>query len=226
MKKTILSCLLIPLMLLAGCQSSQKPSESIPETTAPTAPVTLNAPEISRIRAICELATLECYYHNVAKATKSKGAGIAHIGESDRTFWMEYIGTAKIGVDMSRVSMTEENNVYTISKELSAEEAGRGAFNDLPLSAMIQIKQLCNHRWGEGVVVREATITAADQTAAIEAAQQTMRETIETNSSLLVNAQDRAKKLIENYFRQLSELSDAPFSVRWNFEENQSNAQT
>lgn len=58
-----------------------------------------------------------------------------------------------------------KNNVYTISKELSAEEAGRGAFNDLPLSAMIQIKQLCNHRWGEGVVVREAS---CEQTGLIE----------------------------------------------------------
>ena len=216
MKKTILSCLLIPLMLLAGCQSSQKPSESIPETTAPTAPVTLNAPEISRIRAICELATLECYYHNVAKATKSKGAGIAHIGESDRTFWMEYIGTAKIGVDMSRVSMTEENNVYTIT----IPKAKILSISIDPESFTEDSYIMSKDGWNSN------TITAADQTAAIEAAQQTMRETIENNSSLLVNAQDRAKKLIENYFHQLSELSDAPFSVRWNFEENQSNAQT
>ncbi len=210
MKKIILSCLLIPLMLLAGCQSSQDPPESIPETTAPTASVTINAPEISRIRAICELATLECYYHNVAKATKSKGSGIAHIGESDRTFWMEYIGTAKIGVDMSRVSMTEENNVYTIT----IPKAKILSISIDPESFTEDSYIMSKDGWNSN------TITAADQTAAIEAAQQTMRETIENNSSLLVNAQDRAKKLIENYFRQLSELSDAPFSVRWNFEEN------
>ncbi len=216
MKKIILSCLLIPLMLLAGCQSSQEQTESIPETTAPTAPVTLNAPEISRIRAICELATLECYYHNVAKATKSKGSGIAHIGESDRTFWMEYIGTAKIGVDMSRVSMTEENNVYTIT----IPKAKILSISIDPESFTEDSYIMSKDGWNSN------TITAADQTAAIEAAQQTMRETIENNSSLLVNAQDRAKKLIENYFRQLSELSDAPFSVRWNFEENQNNAKS
>ena len=57
------------------------------------------------------------------------------------------------------------NNVYTISKNLSAEDAGRGAFNDLSLSAKIQIKQLCNHQWDDGKVIREA---GCEQTGLVE----------------------------------------------------------
>ena len=43
--------------------------------------------DFSGIKSICELATLKCYYHNVAKSTKEKGSGLAHLGEKERKFW-------------------------------------------------------------------------------------------------------------------------------------------
>ena len=33
-------------------------------------------PQLSQIRSICELATMECYYHNVAKFYEKDAAGI------------------------------------------------------------------------------------------------------------------------------------------------------
>lgn len=67
--------------------------------------------------------------------------------------------------DTATVGSFLNGNTYTLSKSLNAEAAARGAFNDLALSAKIQIKQLCNHQWGEGKVVREAT---CQQTGLIE----------------------------------------------------------
>ena len=40
--------------------------------------IVVNKPALSQIRSICELATLECYYHNVEKSAKTKGTGLAH----------------------------------------------------------------------------------------------------------------------------------------------------
>ena len=67
--------------------------------------------------------------------------------------------------DTATVGAFLNSNAYTLSKKLSAEEAGRGAFNDLSLSVKIQIKQLCNHQWSDGVSIREAT---CEQTGLIE----------------------------------------------------------
>ena len=38
-------------------------------------------PDLGQVRSICSLATLECYYHNVAKSTKTAGGGITGIFE-------------------------------------------------------------------------------------------------------------------------------------------------
>ena len=74
-------------------------------------------PEVEELKSICELATLECYYHNVAKSVKTKGDGIAHIGEKERVFWIEYSGVAKVGIDMSKVKMesADEEGKYIIT---------------------------------------------------------------------------------------------------------------
>ena len=76
---------------------------------------TVSKPELSQIRSICELATLECYYHNVAKSTKTKGTGLAHVGEKERKFWIEYTGVAKIGIDMSDVNMKVDGTSVEIT---------------------------------------------------------------------------------------------------------------
>ena len=55
----------------------------------------------------------------------------------------------------------------------------------------------------------------------LQAAQENMEQEILNDSVLLMNAQDRAKKLIENYFKQLEKISGSDFIIRWDFAENQ-----
>lgn len=82
MKKKI-SILVAVLMLgvtISGCSTADKTSNS--EAVSDTAETTIeesvqsnenvDVPEISQIHSICELATTECYYHNVAKSEKKK----------------------------------------------------------------------------------------------------------------------------------------------------------
>ncbi|MBR6959133.1 MAG: DUF4230 domain-containing protein, partial [Clostridiales bacterium] len=67
-------------------------------------------PDEIQIRNICQLATLEVYFHNVAKAVKPADTGIFAISQEDRKFWIEYSGSAQVGIDMSKVTMTTQGN--------------------------------------------------------------------------------------------------------------------
>ncbi|MDY2510465.1 MAG: DUF4230 domain-containing protein [Ruminococcus callidus] len=207
MKKRISFCLALLLCMTSfiGCSSKTA------EISSSKGKVN-SAPEIDQIRTICELATLECYYHNVAKASKEKGSGITHLGEKDRTFWLEYDGIAKIGVNLSDVTMSLENDVYTIvipkAKILSI---------DIDEDSLNEASYIYSEDgWNAN------TITADDQTLAIKEAQENMKNTVLSDSNLLVNAQDRAKKLIENYINQLQSVSDKKFTVKWEYESNDS----
>lgn len=195
MKKIVL---LLALILLAGTLLSC----STPRVAA--------TPNLSQIRSICNLATLECYYHNVAKSVKEAGSGLSHLGETDRAFWIEYTGIAKIGIDMSEVHMTVEGEhvaVFIPNAKLLSIDISE---TDLNESSYIS----SGDSW-----FNKNKITAEDQTNAIHEAQQKMAESVRNNTALLLNAQDRAKDLIENYILQLGELSGIKYVIEWQYED-------
>jgi len=174
---------------------------------------TVNAtPEVEELRSICELATLECYYHNVAKSVKTKGDGISHIGEKERVFWIEYSGVAKVGIDMSKVKLEQ------------AEEEGKYIVT-IPKAELLSIKidetsfTRDSYFTSQDGFWNKNPITAEDQTAALDAAQQHMTEQVEDNTVLLANAQDRAKKMIENYIDNLGEAAGIEYTIEWRYEE-------
>ena len=198
MKKiAILLSLVLIVCMISGC--SQKNSQ------------TTNEPDITQIRSICNLATLECYYHNVAKSEKTAGSGLSYIGEVDRKFWIEYTGIAKIGIDMSKVDMKIEGDKVTVfmpnakllSIDISESDLNEGSYI------------ASGDSW-----FNKNKITAEDQTSAINNAQSKMAESVKNNSSLLLSAQSRAQELIENYIVQLGEISGIQYKIVWEYEEN------
>lgn len=169
-----------------------------------------------QIRNICELATLECYYHNVAKSVKKAGTGISHIGEKDRTFWIEYTGIAKLGIDMS---------------ELLMEVDGTTIYITLPpakiTSITIDKSTLTEESYIiEGDGINSNKITAKDQTDAIDNAQSEMEKSVYANTSLLLNAQDRAKVLIENYIRELGKAVSIDYTIVWKYAKANASSQS
>lgn len=160
-------------------------------------------PDITQIRSICNLATLECYYHNVAKSQKAADS----IFEKDREFWIEYTGIAKIGIDMSDVNMVIKGNNITIT---------------LPNAELLdidiyEINEKSYIKSADGWI-KKNKITAEDQTEAINLAQTKMANSVKSNKMLLLNAQDRAKELIENYIKKLGEASNIEYQIKWKCE--------
>ena len=195
MKRLLLLVVTIALSVsLIGCSNQKE--------------VVNKEPEITQIRSICTLATLECYYHNVAKSVKTAGEGIAHLGEVDREFWIEYTGIAKVGIDMSKVSMTIDGS----NVEIKIPEAELIGKVDIEESGL-------NYIYSNDNVLNPNEITADDETKAINDAQNEMKESIKNNKTLLLNAQSRAQELIQNYIVQIGKITGVEYKITWIYDD-------
>ena len=67
-------------------------------------------------------------------------------------------------------------------------------------------------------LVNKNEFTPEEETEAINIAQNKMRTNVENNSQLLLNAQSRAKDLIEQYLMQIGEWTDINYEITWVFE--------
>lgn len=163
-------------------------------------------PELEQVKSICELSTIECIYNNVAKGEKTKGEGLAHIGEKDRKYWIEYQGYVKIGIDLSQVEMTMDGETIKIS---------------LP-DAQIQAVGIVDGSLTEDSVISSADsiwnkneITAEEQKNIIADAQKKMEEEVKANKGIMSKATKRAKILIENYIQQLGNSTGVTYRIEW-----------
>lgn len=161
-------------------------------------------PDLGQIRSICNLATMECYYHNVAKSVKEKGSGLSHWGEKDRVFWIEYTGIAKIGINMAEVAMeVKDRNVTVVLPQATLISCG---IEEIDESSFVYSK---DSSWNKNPV------SAENQTAAVDQAQEDMKANVENDAALLASARDRAQKLIENYIEKLGEASGVEYTITW-----------
>ena len=149
--KRLTAMLLCALTLLA-CAACGGKEEAVPEI----------APQVSRMRSICELAVMECYYHNVAKYMEEDAAGI-WLWKKDKHFWIEYSGVVELGVDASLVSMELQGDTVTIT---------------LPEARVLSCTVDSSSLTEDSFIVDKssAKITAGDETAAFAQAQARMEE--------------------------------------------------
>ena len=170
----------------------------IPSRTTETA-----GESFSQLRTICELATVKCYFHNVAQyEQKPEGLfsyGIFQYGH--KKLWFEYSGTVKLGVEFSELHPVVEGNTVRINlpqaKVLSIDSEP-DSFSDTLVES--------------GVLT---AITGEDRTEAFSAAQQNMRESAENNKSLLMRAREHAKTIIEDYIRKVGEKRNIRYTIVW-----------
>lgn len=190
-KRIFLFVLPALLLLLCGCgaKEEEQPQEK-PEIS------------ISDMRAVCQLATMECYYHNTAKLDSEKKV---LFWNTSKKLWIEYSGIAKLGVDVSRVDMKVDGNVVTIAMP-EAEV----------LSCDVDETSLTEDSfYSETKGLGSGKVGAEEQSQAFEEAQKEMRSVVEQDETLLLQAGDRAKILLENYVKQIADAAGVTYEVRW-----------
>lgn len=162
--------------------------------------------QASQMKSICELATMKCYYHNVAKYTEENASGML-LWTKDRKFWVEYAGIVNIGIDTSKVKMEVKKDNVNIT---------------IPQAQVLDCK-VDNATLTEDsfiVAKNSAKVEAEHQTAAFKEAQSKMQEAASNDTALLSNAQQRAQKLLEDYVNNIGNCIGKKYKINWTFEDN------
>ncbi len=184
--KRIIAFILLIIVTLLSVASCQKKDVEIKEDD---------------IKAIGELASLECYYNNVAKTTKKGG-----ILTKDRELWIEYEGVAKLGVDMKECKVEVKNDKVIISMP---------AAKIFSINPKAETLTEDSYYYSEDGFLFKNKITSEEQNDAIEEGQAEMRKAIEDNKGLLEKAENRCKNLIENYINKISDASGVKYEIVW-----------
>lgn len=158
----------------------------------------------SNIQRICELATLDCFYHNVTEWSDPGNI----IGYGARKLWIEYDGIVRAGVkaDQIRISEPDSNNTVTVTipdavildKDLD-EKTVREIDSQTVLLGFVQ--------WSE--------VNTEDRRKALAKAQDEMADSASQNGTILAEAKDRAKMIIETNIIAAGEASGKHYKVKF-----------
>ena len=190
--KRIIAILLMLVSLLSLCACG---NSSVPPAT--------EEPQITQMRTICELATMDCYYHNVAKYyEKDADKGILGLGKKDKKFWVEYSGEVTIGLDATLVALQVSGDQVTIT---------------IPPAKFLGAKVYSDSLTTDSYIIDKdsADITAEDQTRVFENAQADMLAQASNDHLLLFNAQQRAQMLLEDYVTNIGNAIGVTYQINW-----------
>lgn len=164
-------------------------------------------PELAQMRAICELAVMDCYYHNVAKYSEENAETILWLWKKDKQFWIEYTGVVTLGIDVAQVDMEVEGEEVTIT---------------IPEAQIMSCEVEKDSLSEDSFIVAKgsAKISAEDQVAAFTVAQKDLEETVAEDTVLLNAARQRAQALLEDYVMNIGQATGKEYSIRWVYLEN------
>ena len=163
-----------------------------------------------QIKAICELAVMDCYYHNVAKFTEEDAQGMLW-WKKDKRFWVEYSGVVQFGVDVSQVEIVD---IQDTTVKITLPEAK-------VLGCKVDSSSLSEDSF---IVDKDsAEIEAGDEVAAFDEAQRQLEKLSSSNKALLGNAQQRAQELLGEYVRNIGAAVGKDYQIEWVYLDSEGN---
>lgn len=160
--------------------------------------------DFSGVTSVCELATLKCYYHNVAKAeTEASGIFAKWLKTGYKKIWTEYSGIIEYGIDISQVTVSEpdKNGVVTVTMP-----------DAQVLNVDVDEDSLGTPLTDTGFLTSVAT---EEKTTTLAGAQEAMEQQAKENTEMLSQAKARAKTLIEEYIKNVGESIGEEYTVEW-----------
>lgn len=160
--------------------------------------------DFSGVTSVCELATLKCYYHNVAKAeTEASGVFAKWLKTGYKKIWTEYSGIIEYGIDISQVTVSEpdKNGVVTVTMP-----------DAQVLNVDVDEESLGTPLTDTGFLT---SVTTEEKTTTLAGAQEAMEQQAKENTEMLSQAKARAKTLIEEYIKNVGESIGEEYTVEW-----------
>lgn len=160
--------------------------------------------DFSGVTSVCELATLKCYYHNVAKAeTEASGIFAKWLKTGYKKIWTEYSGIIEYGIDISQVTVSEpdKNGVVTVTMP-----------DAQVLNVDVDEDSLGTPLTDTGFLT---SVTTEEKTTTLAGAQEAIEQQAKENTEMLSQAKARAKTLIEEYIKNVGESIGEEYTVEW-----------
>ena len=158
-------------------------------------------PETAQMKTICELATIDCYYHNVAKYDEKDASGVLW-WKKNRKFWIEYAGVVTVGIDAAQVDLKVDGDLVTITIPAAEVQGCKVDPDTLTKDSFIVAKD-------------SAAVEAEHETEALQEAQDKMEQAAREDTALLAYAQQRAQKLLEEYVQNVGDAVGKEYQVKW-----------
>lgn len=161
--------------------------------------------EFSEIYKICELASLRCYYHNVAEYEKQPDGlfqyGLFQYGY--KKLWMEYDGIVDVGIDISQVQVNDpdENGIvriYVPDAKILGIDSDKESMSD-PIAETGKFTE----------------ILTEEKAKVFSEAQAKMKQDAENDTSIFLQAKNNAKELLKNYVINVGEQIGQQYTVEW-----------
>ncbi len=196
--KKIMALFVIIMIICSSCGSSKQDMQL----------------DVLQARNVAQLATLECYYHNVALCHKDDSSTWRFwekntkfwLWDKDTDFWIEYDGIITLGVDEEQIKMdVDSNNNVSVF---------------IPKAKVLET-DIDDDTYDESSEVTGAGTTEptdAEESEAIGKAQKKMEKTAKNDKSLLNNAQLRVKEVINNYIQEVGRVIGVDYHVIWKYE--------
>ena len=191
------ACMTALLLLTTACGKAE----------APVLPV----PQEEQMKAICQLAVLECDYHNLAKYQDGQKVERFFWMTKGKRFWVEYSATVVLGIDVNQVSMELQSDVVKVT---------------LPKAEVLRCKVNGDSLSPDSYIVDKdsAPVTAEDEVHAFKEAQNNLQQTVEADSDMLDLAQTRVEELLKNYVTSLAKATGTEYRVEFHYLEEDENA--
>lgn len=151
------------------------------------------------MRNICNLAVMDCYFHNIAKLHKPA----ENLMCKEKTIWFEYTAKVKFGIDASLIEVDVYKNLVTICLPQARALQNPNIIDDTikPYSSV------------DGLI--RTKITPEERLLAQEAANINMVKQLNENKSLVQKAETRIKIILSNYINQIGDFSGVEYKIVW-----------
>lgn len=190
------ACVAALLLLTTACGKAEEPA--------------LPVPQEGQMKAICQLAVLECEYHNLAKFEQKDASKFLWMTK-DKRFWVEYSATTVLGIDVNQVSMELQGDVVKVT---------------LPKAQVLDCKVNGDSLSKDSYIVDKASapVTAEDEVYAFQEAQDGLQKTVEADGDMLNLAQTRVEDLLRNYVNSLAKATGTEYQVEFHYIEEDETA--
>ena len=175
------ACVTALLLLTTACGKAEEPA--------------LPLPQEEQVKTICQLAVLECEYHNLAKYQDGQKVERFLWMTKGKRFWVEYSATAVLGINADQVSMKLQGDVVSIT---------------LPRARVLNCKVNGDSLSKDSYIVDKdsAPVTAEDEVRAFKDAQDSLQQTVEADGDMLKSALINAQRMGENVIREANQKAE------------------